>query len=58
MIKLAYAAACKNVGVDCPGSFTTETKEEVLKHIDLHLKESHAGIELSPDEIRRALTAV
>jgi predicted small metal-binding protein len=25
----------------CPGSFTADTKEEVLKHVELHATEAH-----------------
>ena len=33
---MAYSIRCADAGVDCPGSFTTETKEELLKHVELH----------------------
>jgi hypothetical protein len=25
--------------VDCPGSFTTETRDELMKYVELHAKE-------------------
>jgi predicted small metal-binding protein len=25
----------------CPGTFTADTKEEVLKHVELHAREAH-----------------
>src|SRR6266700_3967217 len=43
---MAYSIRCADAGVDCPGSFTTETKDELMKHIELHAKEAHPGLQL------------
>jgi predicted small metal-binding protein len=45
--KMAYSVQCKDAGMDCPGSFTTETKEELMKHVELHAKEAHPDVDLS-----------
>jgi hypothetical protein len=37
--------------VDCPGSFTTETKEELMKHVELHAKEAHPDLDLQPEQV-------
>ena len=37
---MAYSIRCADAGVDCPGSFTTETKEELIKHVELHQSRS------------------
>lgn len=37
--------------MDCPGSFTTETKEELIKHIELHGREAHPDIDLKPQQV-------
>ena len=36
---MAYSIRCVDAGTDCPGSFTTETKEELMKHVELHANE-------------------
>jgi predicted small metal-binding protein len=47
----AYSLSCKDTGVDCPGSFTTESKEELIEHVKLHAKEAHGEPNLEPEEI-------
>ena len=44
---MAYSVACVDMGVDCPGSFTTESKGELMEHATIHLKASHSDIELN-----------
>jgi predicted small metal-binding protein len=48
---IAYSIACADAGVHCPGSFTTETKEELMKHVELHPKEAHPDLDLQPRQI-------
>jgi predicted small metal-binding protein len=48
---MAYTMACRDSGVDCPGEFTTETKEELIKHVQLHAQQAHPGLELSEQEV-------
>jgi predicted small metal-binding protein len=48
---MAYSVACKDSGADCPGSFTTETKDELIKHVELHAQVAHPGLELTRDQI-------
>jgi predicted small metal-binding protein len=48
---MAYSIRCADAGVDCPGSFTTETKEELLKHVDLHAKEAYPDLDLQSEQV-------
>ena len=48
---MPYSISCADTGVDCPGSFTTETKEELVKHMELHTKEAHPEVDLQPGQI-------
>lgn len=48
---MAYSAACADAGTDCPGKFTTETKDEVVKHVQMHAAEAHPGLELTAEEV-------
>jgi len=34
-----------------PGSFTTETKDELMKHVELLAKEAHPGLQMEPEQI-------
>ena len=41
---MAYTLACADTGADCPGAFTTETRDELLEHVQLHAERSHPEI--------------
>jgi len=43
---MAYSVTCADTGADCPGQFTTETKVELVKHLEMHAEEAHPGLEL------------
>ena len=44
---MAYSIRCADAGTDCPGSFTTETKEE----LELHASEAHPDLDLQPEQV-------
>ena len=48
---MPYSVRCADAGTDCPGEFTTETKDEVVKHVELHAREAHPGLELTSEQI-------
>ncbi|MGZ8755528.1 MAG: DUF1059 domain-containing protein [Acidimicrobiia bacterium] len=48
---MAYSVTCADAGMDCPGQFTTETKEEVLKHVGMHAEEAHPGLEMTAEQV-------
>jgi predicted small metal-binding protein len=52
---MAYSVQCRDAGLDCPGSFTTESKEELVKHVELHAKEAHPGLELEPEQVEQLI---
>jgi predicted small metal-binding protein len=39
------------MGVDCPGSFTTEARDELMEHAMIHMKSAHSDIELNDEAI-------
>ena len=47
----SYTVVCRDTGVDCPGSFTTESKEELIEHVQLHAREAHGKPNLAPEAI-------
>lgn len=49
---MAFSLACKDAGAStCPGSFTTETRDELFEHVALHAAKSHP--EMKMDEATR-----
>jgi predicted small metal-binding protein len=53
---MAYSIKCADAGLDCPGAFTTETKEELMKHVEMHAQESHSDLNLQPEQIEALVT--
>lgn len=48
---MAYSLTCADTGADCPGHFTTETKDELVQHAAIHVETAHPGLELSADQV-------
>lgn len=48
---MAYSVTCADTGADCPGQFTTATKEELVQHLEVHVEASHPGLELAPEQV-------
>ena len=46
---MAYSFACADMGADCPGAFTTESKDELLAHTELHVQQAHAELAGKPE---------
>jgi len=41
---MAYSLTCADTGASCPGSFTTQSKDELLEHVQLHAERAHPEI--------------
>ena len=50
---MAYALRCRDAGMDCPGAFTTETAQELMKHAQMHLGEAHPEKSVPEDQLRQ-----
>jgi predicted small metal-binding protein len=46
---MAHSFACASTGADCPGSFTTESKDELLAHLQMHSERAHPDLAGNPD---------
>ncbi len=55
---MAKSLACGDAGMDCPGRFTTETEEELMKHVQLHAAEAHPDLVLTPELAAQIKTLV
>jgi predicted small metal-binding protein len=57
-LMMAKSLACADAGMDCRGKFTTETEEELIKHIQLHAAEAHPDLDLTPELAAQIKTLV
>lgn len=46
---MAYSFACASLGASCPGSFTTDSKDELMEHVALHAGKNHPELAGAPD---------
>jgi hypothetical protein len=46
---MAYKISCVDAGSDCPGSFTTETEDELMEIVHLHQSIAHPDINQSEE---------
>ena len=46
---MAHSFACADTGADCPGSFTTESKDELLAHLQMHTQRVHPDLANNPE---------
>jgi hypothetical protein len=46
---MAYRVSCVDAGSECPGSFTTETEDELMDIVRLHQTIAHPDINQSAE---------
>jgi len=46
---MAYSLTCADSGADCPGSFTTASKDELMEHVQLHARHAHPEMANNPE---------
>jgi predicted small metal-binding protein len=47
---MAKSLACADLGMaDCPGNFTVETQDELMKHLQMHAGIAHPDLEMTPE---------
>ncbi len=55
---MAYSLKCSDLGMNCPGSFITESRQELLKHAELHGQEAHPGVSVPPEKMQPLIKQV
>jgi predicted small metal-binding protein len=55
---MAKSAACADMGMDCPGSFTVETEDELMQHLEIHAKAAHPELEMTPEVVEQIKGAI
>jgi predicted small metal-binding protein len=55
---MAKSAACADLGMDCPGNFTVETEDELMKHLAMHASAAHPELEMTPEVMEQLKGAV
>ena len=46
---MAFKVSCVDAGSTCPGSFTTETEDELMEVVHLHQSLAHPDIDQSAE---------
>ena len=45
---MAYKLACAETGAKCPFEVTTETRDELMQHVGIHVKVAHPEMASNP----------
>ncbi len=48
---MAYSVVCSDAVPGCPARFTTETKKELLKHVEIHGQTAHPGLAITDEQV-------
>lgn len=48
---ITFSAVCSDTVPGCPGRFTTETKKELLKHVEIHSQTAHPGLVITDEQV-------
>ena len=46
---MAYSVSCADMGANCPASFTTESRDELIEHSVTHTKAAHPEMEVNAE---------
>jgi predicted small metal-binding protein len=46
---MGYSFACADTGASCPGSFATDSKEELMQHLQIHTTAAHPEVANNPE---------
>jgi predicted small metal-binding protein len=41
VLVMSYTIRCADSGSDCPAEFATETREELDRHVEMHVQTAH-----------------
>ncbi len=50
-----YSFSCSDTGAECPASFTIESKEELIEHVQLHARKAHGEPNLSREHVEAGI---
>ena len=48
---MAYSLRCADSRANCPGEFTTETEEELMRHVEMHAQTAHPEMTLDDETV-------
>ena len=55
---MTYSIRCADSGADCPGAFTTESEDELMRHVQMHAQVAHPDMELTPETVAQIKSLV
>ena len=50
---MAKSISCADVGSECTWSTTAGSEEELMNKVAQHVKESHPGLEITPEQVEK-----
>ena len=50
---MGKSISCADAGADCSWSATAETEEELMKKVEVHVKEKHPTLEITPEQVKK-----
>lgn len=55
---MSFSAKCADAGVDCPGEFRTESREELMEHVELHATRAHPEMDLNDEATQQKVASI
>jgi predicted small metal-binding protein len=46
---MSFSITCADSGANCPGAFTTETKDELMQHLQMHATTAHPDMQMNAE---------
>ena len=48
----SYSLSCSDAGTNCPATFTTEKKDELMEHAKMHAERAHPEMTLDAGTVQ------
>ena len=55
---MAYSINCADGGAACSGSFTADSQDELMQHIQLHASVAHPEMEMTPETVEQVKSLI
>ena len=48
---MTFSIRCADSGADCPAMFTTESEDELMRHVQMHAESAHPQLDLTDETV-------
>jgi predicted small metal-binding protein len=55
---MAYSIRCADTGADCSGTFTADTEDELMQHVEIDASVAHPEMKLTPETMEQVKNLV